>query len=169
MKSAKYHAALPYPVVSGLKPDKKQARILMEGYCGSKSELTTVTQYAYHHLNCLGNEEIAKTIHGIFLVETHHLELLGKCLIQLGEDPKYFVTSGGRQSFWQAGLVDYKKTMKEILLADIEGEKGAFDYYLKTAQIINNDKISPLLLRLAEDERLHYRMFVELNQKYFTH
>lgn len=167
MKASNYRVNQPYPAVTGLKPSKRQAQLLMEGYSGASSELTTVTQYAYHHLHFLANKELAQTIKGVFLVETHHLELLGRCLIQLGEDPRYVLYHRQHRLDWQAGLVDYCQNPEAMLLADIAGEKGAAEYYVKTAEAIDDYRIAPLLLRLAEDERLHYQLFSSLHRRYF--
>lgn len=168
MKSVNYHVDLPYPVVSGLKPNKKQAMLLMEGYCGITSELSTVAQYAYHRLKCEKNyAELATVLQGIFLVETHHMALLGNCVNQLGVDPRYYMHLGQKNICWQADVINYKNTVKEMIFADIEGEKGATSYYLQTAKTIGNEKIEPLLLRLAKDEELHMKIFSDLYNKYF--
>lgn len=45
-----YHVDLPYPKVNGLSVNKKQSQLLMSGYSGQISELTTVTQYAFQQI-----------------------------------------------------------------------------------------------------------------------
>jgi bacterioferritin len=162
-----YQMDIAYPDVAGIRPNKAQAMMLMEGYCGAVSELSTVTQYAYHHIRCGRYDEIAQTIKGIFFVEALHMELLGKCIARLGVDPRYFTYSKQGQSFWHAGVVNYEESVRDMLWADIEGEKGAVDFYLITAERIGNPVVANLLLRLAEDEKLHVRMFTDLYSKYF--
>lgn len=163
----KYQVNLPYPIVTGLQHNYDQAKMLIEGYSGSISELTTVSQYAYHKVKCNRYKEIYDTLEGIFLVETLHLELLGDCINQLGVDPRYYITPIQKIS-WTSNFVDYKQTPSEMILADINGEIEAAQYYLRTAQKIENNKIEPLLLRLAEDEKLHVRIFSDIYRKYFN-
>lgn len=167
MKPVIYHADLPYPVITGLRHNKKQAMQLMSGYSGQYSELSTVCQYAYHKLNCGKNKELYAALQGVFLVETHHLELLGGCIQQLGMDPRYNLYLEHKPISWQAEVINYEKTLKEMLRADIEGEKGAVAYYLQTAKTIENQQLAELMLRLAKDEMLHIKIFSELYQKYF--
>lgn len=168
MSNRLYHVDLPYPHITGLNPNKRQAMLLMSGYSGVSSELTTVTQYAYHKLKCTRIKELYEALQGIFLVETHHLELLGHCINQLGVDPKYNMFLNNQKSIsWISDAVNYKSSLNEIILTDIEGEKGAVRYYEDTAKIIENKKIEALLLRLAKDEALHVEIFTELYRKYF--
>ncbi len=163
-----YHVDLPYPKVNGLSVNKKQAQLLMSGYSGQISELTTVTQYAFHKIKCMRNKEIYDTLQGIFLVETHHLELLGNCINQLGVEPHYKILLTDKAIFWQSDVVNYENTVKDMILADIEGEKQAVQYYEKTANIIGNEKIKALLLRLAQDEKLHVQIFTKLYHNYLA-
>lgn len=163
----KYNVDLPYPKVSGLYTNGQQAKLLIQGYSGQISELTTVTQYAFHKIKCMRNKEIYDTLQGIFLVETHHLELLGNCINQLGTEPHYKMVLTDKSITWQADVINYENTMKEMILADMEGEKQAVNYYETTAKIIGNEKIKELLLRLAEDEKLHVEIFTKLYHKYF--
>lgn len=167
MSDVKYHVNKPYPAVSGLTHNKKQAMLLMDGYSGTYSEMSTVAQYAYHKIKCEKHKEVFDTVNGIMLVEMHHLELLGRCIIQLGVDPRYNIYLENKPICWQAGVINYEKAPKEMILANIEGEKMAADYYIKTAHSINNPKLSPLLLRLSEDEKLHVKMFTNLYNKYY--
>ena len=70
----RYSANSPYPEVTGIKPDRRQAMLLMSGYSGQVSELSTVTQYAYHKIKCEKKQgALFATLQGIFLVETHHI------------------------------------------------------------------------------------------------
>lgn len=166
MNLEKYHIDLPYPKVNGIGINKKQAELLIQGYSGQISELTTVTQYAFHKIKCIKNKEIYDTLQGIFLVETHHLELLGNCINLLGTEPQYKIPLTNQLIHWQADVLNYETTLKDMISADIQGEKQAVHYYEETAKIIGNEKIKSLLLRLAEDEKLHVTIFTKLFHKY---
>ncbi len=50
------------------------------------SELTTISQYFYHHLVLRGvNNVVAEILKGIAIVEIKHLELLGEAKLNSGE------------------------------------------------------------------------------------
>lgn len=163
-----YQAPLPYPAVRTVQPDPRVISTLMSGYCGVTSEMTTVLQYGYHSLRCKKQyEEISRAMRGIFYVETIHMELLGSCLCKLGVDPHYLWSLQEKKIWWQSSVVEYKSTPAEMLVADIQGEKGAVRYYLEGAATIQQPDIAALMARLAEDEKLHAQMLTDLYHRFF--
>lgn len=159
---------MPYPPVRIAHPDAIMAAKLVEGYSGRHSELTTVLQYANHSLQCKGkNHELSILLRGIFYVETLHMELLGECIAALGGEIPYNLTAEPNAECWYATLVDYESQPAAILQADITGEKQAADFYIKTAAECKQPELAQLLLRLAEDEKLHYRLFTGAYQRYY--
>ncbi|MCD7947708.1 MAG: hypothetical protein LUG13_05350 [Oscillospiraceae bacterium] len=164
----KYQAPMPYPKVKDLQPEKNLTALLQSGYSGEGSELTSLLQYAQHSLRCKRRfGEISHVMRGIFYVETYHMELLGKCITRLGGEAQYILCLQEHEIFWQASLVEYSGSAAEMLLADIRGEKGAVEYYQNTAEQVCQPELKALLLRLAEDEKLHVRILTDLYRKYF--
>lgn len=159
----KYRADAPYPSVGNVRKDKKLAATLMEGYSGEMSELTTVLQYAYHSLRCKRRHNaIYEVLRGIFYIETIHMELLGDCIAKLGANTEYTIRLREKTICWQAAVVEYESSPAKMLLADIQGEKGAVAFYEGTAATLNQPDIAKLLMRLAEDERLHVKLLTDL-------
>lgn len=164
-----YQAKGSYPEVNVLRIDKKLAELVAEGYSGVSSELTTVLQYAHHSLRCKEKfTRISETMRGIFYVETLHMELLGGLLNRLRGDAQYRYSVQERNLVWQADAVEYLKTPSQMILADIEGEKGAAQYYEQlAATFAGQSDFSKLMLRLAEDEKLHIRILSDLYAQSF--
>ena len=164
-----YQASEPYPQVHTIRQDKTLAVTLMKGYCGEVSEMTTVLQYAHHSLHCKSQyAEVSKMMRGIFYVETLHMELLGECVCKLGGSAQYNVSTGEKMICWQGDLVEYTSTPAQMLLADIKGEKEAVAFYQRAASSLHNQPdVKTLLLRLAEDERLHVKMLTDLYDRTF--
>lgn len=162
-----FQAPAPYPAVHNVRQDKQLAAKLMEGYSGETSELTTVLQYAYHSLRCKKRySKISQTIRGIFYVEALHMEFLGDCICKLGGDAHYILKLREKSICWQASMVEYGASPAQMLLADIQGEKYAAAFYEETAATVNQPEISSLLTRLAEDEKLHIRIFTDLYHQF---
>lgn len=164
----RYQAAMPYPEVHNVKPDKQLADKLLEGYSGESSELTTVLQYAYHSLKLQKRYNlVSEVVRGIFYVETLHMNFLGDCISKLGGDAKYMLALREKSIYWQASLVNYESTPSQMIMANIQGEKLAVSFYEETAAITKQPAIANLLLRLAEDEKLHLHIFTEIYQRNF--
>lgn len=161
-----YQAPQTYPVLRNVRQDKVLAQTLLNGYCGEKSELTTVLQYAHHSLKCKNRaQQIYNTLRGIFYVETLHLELLGECAARLGGDVEYMLALKEKSVCWQASLVEYSRTPMQMLKDDIQGERFAVDFYTDTARSVKQHDISALLSRLAEDEKLHVKLLTDLSHR----
>lgn len=165
----RFQAKEPYPELRNVRPDKRLAAHLLEGYSGETSELTTILQYAYHSLMCKKRyAEVSETIRGIFHVETLHLEFLGDCICRLGAPVQYQLALREKKLFWQASVVEYADTPAKMILADIRGEKEAAAFYEQAAETAKNQPpIAAMLSRLAADERLHIQIFTDLYNRYF--
>jgi len=164
----RYHVNQPYPQVNHVKPDEGLVKILLQPYSGERSELTTALQYAHHSVCCKRNyKEISQTMRGIFYIETMHLEFIGDIIVKLGGDPKYVISLQQKQISWQSSLINYETSPDQMLLSDMEGEKGAAEFYERTSESINQSDIARLLARLALDEHLHYRLLSNIYGRHF--
>lgn len=163
-----YQAPQPYPALRNVKPDKGLANALSHGYCGERSELSTVMQYAYHSLQCKEKAaEYSQMLRGIFYVETLHMDFLGNCVRMLGEEPQYLLPLNEKKIEWQSGVIDYMDSPAHMLEADITGEQFAVKFYMEMAASTKQPEISELLSRLAEDEKLHVRILDKLHKRLF--
>ncbi len=55
-------------------------------------------------------------------------------------------------------MVDYARSVREVLEFDIRHEQATLEAYEHHANIVQDNCASTLLLRLAQDERLHKRL-----------
>ncbi len=144
----------PYPTVEK-GSDPNTVRMLKEDYAGAVSEMTAVMQYIYQNILSSDNESFANAILQIGIVEMSHLDMLGDAILALGGNP----TFGNGTVFWQGKLVNYARTLPEMLRADIESETQAIANYERHAANTTNASVRALLRRIIKDEQLHLRFF----------
>jgi bacterioferritin len=146
----------PYPTV-GKGSDPNTVKMLKEDYAGAVSEMTAIAQYIFQNILSTSDESFANAILQIAIVEMSHLDMLGDAILALGGNP----TFGNGTTYWQASLVNYARTLREMLMADIQSETQAINNYESQAAATTNMDVRALLERIAEDERLHLRFFTE--------
>ncbi|MEA4898945.1 manganese catalase family protein [Bacillota bacterium Meth-B3] len=150
----------PYPKVSK-GSDPATVKLLKEDYAGAVSELTAIMQYIYQNTLSTNDESFANGVLQVALVEMSHLDMLGDAILALGGNP----TFGDGRVYWHGNLVNYARTLREMLMANIQSESEAIDNYERHAAMTTNTEVRSLLERIAEDERLHLRFFTELLEK----
>jgi bacterioferritin len=144
----------PYPTVEK-GSDPNTVRMLKEDYAGAVSEMTAVSQYIYQNILSADNESFANAILQIGIVEMSHMDMLGDAILALGGNP----TFGNGTVYWQGKLVNYAKTLPEMLRGDIEAETQAIANYERHAANTTNASVRALLRRIIKDEQLHLRFF----------
>ena len=150
----------PYPEIREAHYDPIAVREIKKNYCSIKSETTAVLQYVYHHF--VSNrfaKEISRIFRKIGIVEMTHMDLLAAAMICFGGDPKFFDKSGAALS---GGWLNYGKSLKHMLLLNLESEAAAAAGYRKSAKIVKNASLQELFLRLADDEDLHFEILRKL-------
>lgn len=170
MQNSKYAVDKPYPSLENIKPNAKDARILLQDYAGLVSELTATTQYVYHQMMVKNQDlkSISDAILGIAIIEMRHLNILGDTIIKLGADPKFMnpiPQTCNKNKWWTGGLVCYLKQVEEILKEDIEYEIKTIINYEKHAKEVSQSAVADVLLRIVEDEKLHIEIFTNLLEK----
>lgn len=166
--AACYYVDKPYPMPVGLGENKRCAHILLKCYCGCISEMTTMNQYMYHYQLALAKcAPAAAALQGICAVEMQHMYLLGRCICQMGVNPKYRIINESGPVNWSVRYVHYEKTVREMLLADIKNEEDSIKLYEASIRRTNNTQIKALLERIIEDEQLHVVIFTDLYNQYF--
>ena len=164
----KFAHTAPYPKVMVTRPNKKYAEILQDAYAGRQSEMTAVTQYVYQDM-CLREKypDVGQALHGISLVEMHHLDLLGSLIFALGMLPTYSSIQRNKVRPWTGENVNDAFTLKRSLQADIRGEKQAILEYEKILGIVDDEQIRCLIRRIIQDEELHIKILSRLYEQYF--
>lgn len=158
---------LPYPPVQVQEKNQVYANILSVDYCGAVSEMTAITQYINHEnrLSC-DRCPVAKTILGIAMAEMIHLQKLGELIFLLGGTIDFVAKPpNGRPSMWTPDYFSIQNNMKNMLLADIEGEKGAINQYKIHLKMIQDSYVHAVLARIIKDEEYHIMLLQTMLQE----
>jgi len=150
----------PYPEVTATAPDPETVAMLKQDYAGMGSELTAITQYIFQN-NSSDDETFANAMLQVAIVEMTHLDMLGDAIHTLGGTTEF----NADNKWWTAENVNYSLPRADMLRANIQAEQGAIDSYEKHARATKNESVRALLLRIADDERLHKAFFEGLLQE----
>ncbi|MCI9405229.1 MAG: hypothetical protein HFJ22_07415 [Clostridia bacterium] len=155
---------LPYPDLSKLAPDRKNARIIMPAYADVKSELTAVLQYIYQSIlfGVCGKEDYAATLERIAIAEMKHLDLLGEALARMGAAPVYSRRPPEKCEFYSSCAVAYPTQPVEMIAADITAETEAIADYECMLERITEPTLGALISRIVLDERMHLKAFKDM-------
>ena len=158
---------LPYPSLDKIKKNPKIARRIFPLYAGAHGELNAILSYSYYSFNFDNHfsKEVAKTLMQIATSEMKHLEILANLLIKLGQDAIFGSYSPFGFEYYSASYPSYSKTPQKMLLDAISGELIAISDYIKTAESIEDELVSSILLRIRLDEELHVKVLKELLKK----
>ena len=163
-----YRSPEEYPPIAVNGKNPSYMRMLLFDYAGRNSEFTASNQYIYGSL-ILKNEypEVSDVLLHIAIVEMHHLSLLGQIIIKLGGNPEFAtVNTRGSQMFWDSGYVDYSRSIKKILLENLECERRAIAEYERHACMIKDEGIANMLKKIISDEQLHEKILIALYEEY---
>lgn len=159
-------AKAPYPPLRVTEPNRRYAALLLQDIASQRSEMTAVSQYLYQHwiLEHSG-PEMAELLLRIAQVEMHHLDILGKLVVLLGGNPVFRCNPLSCNSAWNGNMLQYQSDLKQLLTHNISAETAAVNNYTAQAETIQDSCVSDILLRIAEDEKLHCNIFRSLLEK----
>ncbi len=158
-----YAAPGPYPPLLVERQNLAYAQMLLFDMASCKSETTSVTQYIYHSwVLDRRYANAAKTLHGIAVVEMHHMGMLGQLILLLGGDPRYISTQNNRRAVWNGGMVRYAKDLRPAIRDDILLEQAAIETYTKQTKVIKDPYIVAVIERILRDEHYHMELFHQL-------
>lgn len=156
--STEYSINLPYPKIEGT-TYPQDIRCIVDDYSGRAGELTAILQYSYQQYISHGyDEELAKDLLGIAIVEMRHHELLGEAIAQMGGDP----IMGGTTCFWSGSNVNYTKNPIAFVRNNIQAEYQAIQNYRRSIACVRNQSLKDLLARIIMDEELHIKIFEDI-------
>ena len=162
----KYKSDEPYPSIENVVPNQRYAMILASSYSGQVSEVTAVMQYIYHKMVMPEDLKwVARELRQIAIVEMHHLDMLGDCILKLGMNPKYMHFDYKKPEYWNASNVYYGKTPKEMVEANLRDEYKAIEQYNKTIRMIEDNEVQNLIKRIIKDEEIHIERLKEILTK----
>ncbi|KMT23180.1 ferritin-like domain-containing protein [Clostridium cylindrosporum] len=160
---------LPYPKINISEKNPYYAKIILQNYAGMVSEFSAVSQYTYQKIKLFKSyPEISEVLLKISIVEMHHLEVLGKMIIELGDDPGFWIKKKDKYNYWSPKFVDYTNEPKAIIKSDITDELKAIKQYENSIKVIHDENINAILKRIILDEELHIKILTGIYDKYFS-
>ena len=155
---------LPYPDLSGIKRDCKDAAVIMPAYADADSEMTAVLQYIYQSISFKveGNERFASKLEEIAIAEMKHLDMLGEALLRMGASPVFSRRPPTKCNFYSSCAVNYAALPTAMIAADITAETQAINMYAQMLCKIADPTLSALISRILLDERMHLKAFKEM-------
>lgn len=155
---------LPYPETRVREKNTNYANLLSVDYCGAVSEMSAITQYINHEnrMSCQ-NCPLIKTVLGIAMAEMIHLQKLGELIYLLGGKVDFVAKYHDRKPcMWTPEGVNITGDVRQMLLADIEAEKGAVKQYRVHMRMMNDDYVKAVLARIIMDENYHIMLLETL-------
>ncbi|MBM7854085.1 bacterioferritin [Desulfohalotomaculum tongense] len=157
---------VPYPEVNVEKPNTEYAKMMLDILADCSSELTAIHKYLYYYtmLEDTPYEEVAELLEAISIIEMRHMHDIMKFIKLLGCEPVY---ENSRGKPWCAAYVNYELYNVCNLLMDVtQEEEDTAKLYRDMAAYINDKYISAWLLRAAEDEEHHAKLFKKYYCRY---
>lgn len=155
---------LEYPPIKVTERNQDYADLLSIDYCGAVSELSAIAQYINNE-NLMGCEHcpMAKTILGIAMAEMIHLQKLGELIFLLGGNVDFISRKpGGRQKMWTPAYLNLSKNINKMICADIDAERSTINQYKLHINMIDDDCVNDVLLRIIKDEEYHIMILQSL-------
>ncbi len=134
-------------------------RVVSPAYAGKDGELTAVLQYVYQSilLGGSGEKELAALLMSIAKEEMRHLQILGTLIVKLGAPPVFTACPPYPVSYYSASCVNYAKSSRAMLAADIAAECTAISEYERMIACLKDEPAAAVLARLRDDEEEHLR------------
>lgn len=151
---------IAFPKLQNVLKNPVYAQKLYNDFSGNFSELSTILQYTYEHINNdLGNT-ISNIILSISIAEMKHLSIIGELIKMLGLPP-YYIDSSLKP--WDIDYIKYDTdSIKETLQYNIYLEREAIKGYKRAVMGTRNVSIQRLFNRIILDERTHIDIFTRL-------
>lgn len=168
-----YQAALPYPLIKPECKNPRYASAMLDNLGGQNSEMSAIGFYFYNHMTACEWKEAADTFYHISMVEMHHMEIFGKLVMELGENPRLWSRKGrgGQYVYWSPSYIPYGPfpvgpAIKNVLSQAIKGEQEAVSKYMQQTTWITDTNVCDNLLRIAADEQVHIDILTRLYHKF---
>lgn len=158
---------LPYPEIKVQRKNRDYADLLSVDYCGFTSELSAITQYINNENRISGERcSLARTLLGIAMAEMMHLQKLGELIVLLGGNVDFSAKNrNGCSKLWTPEYLTLPENIDKMLSADIEAERGAIRQYEMHINMINDDCVNAVLMRIILDEEYHIMLLKALGNE----
>ena len=156
-----------YPPIEIEKPDRRYIAPLLHILASKQSEMSAIYTYAYDSFVLKAKfPELSEVTSRIGEVEMHHFQILGELVTLLGGDPRCMAMDRGRLIPWNGTMASYQRNVKMMLMQNMKSEQEAVNIYTAQSMRIKDAKLSAILARLAEDEQVHYQIFMDFYARY---
>lgn len=150
----------PYPPIKVYRKNLHYANMIIPALRQQSSELTAITGYLYQSwILAKHHKKVSELLMNLAKVEMHHIQMLGQLITLLGGDPKF---ANNACECWSGEALDYCKDSWQIFHSNQKAEEEAADFYLETAEQIEDPYVDAVLNRIALDEQLHAKIFKDL-------
>lgn len=151
------------------KENREYAKVLMQDYAGMGGALSATLDYSYQQI--IQNEQENAFVNSLFSIQKmkmKQLEILGKLIYLLGEDPVYatYDSKIPRTIPYVAARLCYKKEPKDFLLYDLKQEEMTLERYMAHQKLIKDSYIQAIFSFMIEEEEIIIRKLEELMQVY---
>ena len=149
--------------LEGVKENVRALRVVSPAYAGRDGELTAILQYVYQSilLGGSGEKELAALLLSIAKEEMRHLQIMGTLIVKLGAPPVFTACPPYPVSYYSASCVNYAKSPRAMLAADISAERTAISEYERMIACLGNEPAAAVLARIRDDEEEHLRRLRE--------
>lgn len=152
---------VPYPEVRVKAANKKYAALLSTAYAGAGGELSAVLGYVFGHIMTEDDApRVSETFSCLAITEMKHLEMLGKLIRLLGEEPRFYDSASGRR--FDASRVTYAASQGDAVRLSLASEKAAVRHYRELIRRIDDEYVRDVLRRIILDEEHHVKLLTEL-------
>ena len=145
--------------LNAVKENVRALRVVSPAYAGRDGELTAILQYVYQSilLGGSGEKELSALLLSIAVEEMRHLQILGTLIVKLGAPPVFTACPPYPVSYYSASCVNYAKSPRAMLAADISAERTAISEYERMIACLGNEPAAAVLARIRDDEEEHLR------------
>ena len=145
--------------LDGVEENVRALRVVSPAYAGRDGELTAVLQYVYQSilLGGSGESKLAALLISIAKEEMRHLQIMGTLIVKLGAPPVFTACPPYPVSYYSASCVNYAKSPRAMLAADIAAERTAISEYERMISCLKDEPAAVVLSRIRDDEEEHLR------------
>lgn len=149
-----------YPDIENYSKDIMTVGIIKNLATSRFGELKGILQYVYQStIADKINQEIARILQEISIVEMIHLDLLMHAEMLFGGDAKYDDAQG---NIFNTNFINYTPKLKDMLEYNILAEQKSIDAYKEAISRVKNESLKQLFNRIIEDEKKHIFAFEQI-------
>ena len=146
-----------YPIIVDAENCKDTVSVLSDLAFSCEGELNGILTYIYQSVvtNKM-NEDVAKVLEEIAVVEMTHLDMLMLAITDFGGDPKYI---DDMRKPYSTTCIEYGTRLFDMLKQNIVAEEDTINNYKQAIGLVKNKSLKALFERIIKDEECHLKIF----------